>query len=56
VPGGQPVSMFDLNGNCRLSGRIAEGGPREGHETLCVDRAAGRRLKPRRGPRARIIL
>jgi hypothetical protein len=24
VPSGQPVSMFDLNSNCRLSGRIAE--------------------------------
>jgi hypothetical protein len=28
VPSGQPVSMLDLNGNCRLSGRIAEDGPR----------------------------
>jgi len=30
VPSGQPVSMFDLNGNCRLSGRIAEGRPPSG--------------------------
>jgi hypothetical protein len=41
VPSGQPVSMFDLNGNCRLSGRIAAGGPREG------DRSSQRKLMAR---------